>query len=92
VSSHQPHRQSDAPKQLWQALPQPLGDLLDIHQRHVSDPTLDAAVVRPMQPASLGGLFLIDLLLLAHAADRAAKADANVESHRARCWPDAADA
>jgi hypothetical protein len=37
-----------------------------------------------MQSAPLRSLFLIDLLLLANATDRAAKPDADVESHRAR--------
>jgi len=83
---------SDSAKQFSQTLPQSAGDLLDIHQRHISDPALYAAVVRPMQPASFRSLFLIDLLLLAHATDRAAKPDADVDGHRVGYWPGAADA
>lgn len=43
---------------------------------------LDAAVVRPVQPAALRRLFLIDLLFLADAADGTAKSYADVERHR----------
>jgi hypothetical protein len=35
-----------------------------------------------MQPATLGSLFLIDLLFLAHATDCAAKTDADIDWHR----------
>jgi len=35
-----------------------------------------------MQPASLRGLFLIDLLLFANATDRAAKTDVDIEGRR----------
>src|SRR5437870_11681514 len=45
-----------------------------------------------MQPAALGSLFLIDLLLLTNAADRAAKTDADVERHRMQSSRRAADA
>jgi hypothetical protein len=62
----------DPTEQLRQALLQPLGDLLDIHQRHIPDPALDPAVVGPVQPATFGGLFLIDPLFLADATDGAA--------------------
>src|ERR1700722_18834816 len=61
------------PKQVRQTLLQPFGDLLDGHQRDIPNPSLDAAVVRPMQSALFRSLFLIDFLLLANAADRAAK-------------------
>ena len=83
---------SNAAKQLGQALFQPLRDLLDIHQRHIPDATLDATVVRPVQAASLGSLFLIDLLFLADATDRAAKPDADIEWHRSASWRSPADA
>src|SRR5216683_8151145 len=47
--------------------------------RRSPDPSFDTAVVGPVQPAPLGGLFLIDLQFLAHATDRAAKTDADIE-------------
>ena len=75
---------SNTAEQLRQALPQPSGDLLDIQDRHVPDPTFDAAVVGPMQATPFGSLFLIDLLCLADTADRAAKTDADVDGHRGR--------
>jgi hypothetical protein len=37
-------------------IPQPSGNLLDVHQRHIPDPALDANV-RPVQSTSLGGLY-----------------------------------
>jgi hypothetical protein len=56
---------------------------------NIPDPALGATVVRP---ASLGDLFLIDLLLLADAANRAAKPDADIERHRSASWRSPADA
>ena len=79
-------------KLVEKTLVSPFCDLLDIHQRNIPDPSLDTAVVRPMQPASLRSLFLIDLLFLANATDCAAKTDADIEGHRVRSWPSTADA
>ncbi|GEM_PF-6897471 len=45
-----------------------------------------------MQPASLRGLFLIDFLFCADAADGAAKPDADVEGHCAASCRSTADA
>jgi len=55
--------------------------LFDIDQRDVPHAALDAAVICSVQPATLRSLFLIDFLLLADAADCAAKPDANIERH-----------
>jgi hypothetical protein len=44
--------------------------------------SLDAAVVRPVQSASLRSLFLVDPLFLPYAADCPAKPDADIERHR----------
>lgn len=79
-------------EQLRQALPQPLRHLLDIHQRHIPNPALDSAVVGPVHPATLGGLFLIDLLFLADATDGATKSDADIEGHHAASCGSPADA
>jgi hypothetical protein len=76
-----------AAKQLRQTLPQSSGNLFNVHQRHIPDPSLDTAVVRPVQPAPLRSLFLIDLLLLANTANRTAESDADIERHRGRSWP-----
>jgi len=64
-----------ATEQFRQALLQSLSDLFDIHQRHIPNATLDATVIRAVQSASFGGLFLIDSLFPTHAADRSAKTD-----------------
>jgi hypothetical protein len=61
-------------------------DPLNIHQGHIPDAAFDPAVVGPVETTSLRGLLLIDLLLLAYAADRAAEADADVGRHGARYW------
>jgi len=53
--------------------------VLDAFIRHVPNAAFVAAVVRPMQPALLRCLLLIDSLRLPYAADRPAKADSNVE-------------
>ena len=45
-----------------------------------------------MQPGTFCRLFLIDLLLLAYTADRAAKPNANIERHRCNFGSYAADA
>jgi len=79
-------------KQLGQVLFQSLCNFLDIYERHVPNSALNTAVVRPVQSASFGRLFLIDLLLLANATDRAAKPDANIERHRPASWGSPADA
>jgi hypothetical protein len=71
----------DTTEQLRQTLLQPFGNLFDVHERYIPDSSLDTAVVSPMQPASLRSLFLIDLLLLAYATNRAAETDADVEGH-----------
>ena len=68
-------------KQARQTRFQPFGDLFKIHQRNVPHPTLYAAVVCPVEAATLRCLFLIDLLLLANAADGTTKPDANIERH-----------
>jgi len=73
-------------------IPHPSGDLLDVHQRHVRDGSLNPAVVRPVHSAPLGSLFLIDVLFLAEATDRAAEPDADIESHRPASRPSPADA
>jgi hypothetical protein len=44
-----------------------------------------------MQSASFSSLFLIDLPLFAHAADSAAKSDADVQGHSLPSWSLAAD-
>ena len=68
-------------KQFRERCFQPPGNPLDIHQRDVSHPAFKPAVICSVQPATLGGLFLIDLLLLADAADGATKPDANIYWH-----------
>lgn len=83
---------SDPLKKTGKTCLQPLGNLLDVHQRHVPNPALDTAVVRPVQPASLRRLLLVDLLLLPDAADGATKSDADVQWHREPSWGLAADA
>ena len=85
-------RSLDPLKQLGQAGPETLADLLDIHQRHVPHSPLDAAVVGPVHPTALRRLFLVDPLLLPDSADGPAKADADIERHRMTCWRHAADA
>jgi hypothetical protein len=45
-----------------------------------------------MQSATLRSLFLIDLQLLTHAADGAAKPDSDVDSHRLKSLRLTADA
>jgi hypothetical protein len=82
----------DATKQLRNTFLQSFGNLLNIHERHVPDPAFNSAVVRPVQSASLGGLFLINSQLLAHAADRPAKTDADIGWHCADVRRIAADA
>jgi hypothetical protein len=77
-------RKLDASEQLGQAFPQPFGNLLDIEQRHVPNPSLDSAVVSPMQSAPFRSFLLVDPLRLAYAADCAAKTDADIDGHRAR--------
>jgi hypothetical protein len=72
----------DSIEQFGQALLQSVGDFFDIHQRHVPKAPLNPAAIRPVQSAPLGSLFLIDRLLLAYAADGAAKSDADVERRR----------
>lgn len=74
----------DATEQVRKSSSQPFGDLFDIPQGYISNAALDTAVVRPVQSASLGRLFLVDLLRFAYATDGAAKSAANVERHRAR--------
>lgn len=69
-------------KQLWQVLFQSLCDFLDIYERDISDSPFNAAIVRPVQPAPLSRLFLINLLALAYTTDCAAKPDADIEWHR----------
>lgn len=83
---------SETIKQPWQARFQSLPDLLDVHERNVSDSPLNPAVIGPMQPASLGSLFLVDPLLLPNAADGTAKTDADVERHHLPSWRYAVDA
>jgi hypothetical protein len=83
---------SDALEQPSQARFQSFADLLNVQQRHVPHSTLDPAVVRPMQPASLRSLFLVNALLFPYAADGAAKADADVEGHCTPSSRHAADA
>src|SRR6266487_3218981 len=73
---------SDFFEQPRQAYPQPLADLFDVHQGHIPDAPLDAAVVRPVHSAPLRSLFLIDPLLLPYTADGAAKPNADIERHR----------
>jgi hypothetical protein len=45
-----------------------------------------------VKSAPLGGLFLVDALLLANATDSAAETDANIERHYAASWRSPADA
>ena len=71
----------DTTEQLRQTLLQPFSNLFDVHERYIPDPSLDTAVVRPMQSASFRSLFLIDLLLLAYATNRTTETDADVEWH-----------
>ena len=75
---------SDFFEQPRQASLHSLSDLLDIDQRHIPDAPLNAAVVRPVQSAALGSLFLIDPLLLPHTADRTAKPNADIEQQPRR--------
>src|SRR5713101_1967813 len=82
----------DPHEQVGEALPQPFSNLLDVHQGYVPDAAFDPAVVRPVQPAPLSGLFLIDPLLLAYATDGTAKSDADVEGHHPASWRSPADA
>jgi len=72
---------SEPPEEVRQGRFQTLGDFFDIDQRDVPHAALDAAVICSVQPATLRSLFLIDFLLLADAADCAAKPDANIERH-----------
>ena len=72
---------SEAAEQVGQASFQPLCNSLDIDQRDIPHTALDAGIIRPVQPAALRSLFLIDLLLLADATDSAAKPNANIERH-----------
>src|SRR5439155_5480041 len=79
-------------KQLRQASFQSFCYSFDIHQRNVPDSSLDPAVIRPVQPAPLCRLLLIDSLFLANTPERTAKADADVERHRVPSCGHAADA
>jgi hypothetical protein len=54
----------------------------DVYQRDVSHSALNATVVGPVQPATLGGLFLIDPLRLTEAANRTAKTNPDIHGHR----------
>ena len=60
----------------------PFGYFFDVDQRDVSHSALDAAIVCPVQTATLGSFFLIDPLFLAYAANCAAKPNADVHRHR----------
>jgi hypothetical protein len=72
---------SKTAEQFRQTSFQTLRNPFDIHQRNVPHSPLYAAVVRPVQPATLRCLFLIDPLLLAYATDCAAKPDPNIDGH-----------
>jgi len=87
-----PGEKSNAAEQIRQTGLQAFGDLPNVHERHVPNPALDPAVVRPVHPAALRSLFLIDLLLLTDAANGAAKSDADVERHWLTSSGRAADA
>jgi hypothetical protein len=60
--------------------------------RQASDKQPKPDKYRPVHSAPLGSLFLIDVLFLAEATDRAVKADANIERHRPVSRPSPADA
>jgi hypothetical protein len=78
-------------KQLRKRDLQTLGNLFDIDERNIPNPSLHAAVVGPVQPASLGGFFLIDLLLFPNTANCATESDADVQCHSLPSWDCAAD-
>jgi hypothetical protein len=71
----------EAAKNVGQRCLESFRNLLDIQQRDISHPAFNSAVIRPVQPASLCGFFLIDLLFLADATDSATKPDANIYWH-----------
>lgn len=73
---------SDVAKQIPQANPQSSGNLLDVDQGQIPHTALDPAVIGPVKPAALCSHFLADSLLFPQAADRTAKADADVGRHR----------
>jgi len=64
---------SHSVEQVREACSESLGYPFDVHKRHIPHTALNAAVIRPMQPAALRSLFLIDRLLLANATDGADK-------------------
>jgi hypothetical protein len=74
-------RSSETAEQVRQGRFQAFGHLFDVYQRDVPDSALDAAVVRPVEPAALCRLFLIDPLCLAYAANGATEPNPDVDGH-----------
>lgn len=83
-------RVSKAAEQVRQTGFQTLWHFLDVYQRHVPHPALEATVVGSVQPATLCSLFLIDPLRLAYAADRTAEPNPDIDRHHLKSswWSD----
>jgi hypothetical protein len=74
-------RRSEPTKQLRQRCFQAFGYSFYIHERNVPHPTFHSAIVRSVKPTPLRCFLLVDPLFLTDAADRAAKANADVDRH-----------
>ena len=72
---------SHAAKQIPQAGPQPISNLLDVYQGQVPHAPLNATVIGAVQVASLRSFFLADALFFAQTTNGATKADADVRRH-----------
>ena len=70
-----------APEKVWEGCLQSFGDPFYVHNRNIAHAPFDSAVVRPMEPAAVRSLLLVDPLFLANSSDRTAKTDSYVERH-----------